>query len=147
MGAAVPLKSSYLPDCTASHPTRSLERRIWGSHSDAYENSIFWDVIPCSTLNVNGSFGEASPSSVSKNKLSLRLLAHCFMLVSCLAYSSTLKVEAVYSFETSVHFQRTTRRYMPELISSVCTPNGRKLSFSLLPLLTDKHRWQQRMWA
>jgi hypothetical protein len=30
------------------------------------------------------------------------------MLVSCLAYSSTLKMEAKCSSETSVEFQRTT---------------------------------------
>jgi hypothetical protein len=41
-------------------------------------------------------------------------LATCFMLVSCLAYSLTLKMEAAYSSENSVDFQRTTRRYFPE---------------------------------
>jgi hypothetical protein len=35
-------------------------------------------------------------------------------VVSCSAYSSTLKMEAICSFETSVEFQRTTRRYIPE---------------------------------
>jgi hypothetical protein len=35
-------------------------------------------------------------------------------LVSCSAYFSTLKMEAIYSSETSVDFQRTTRRYIPE---------------------------------
>jgi hypothetical protein len=42
------------------------------------------------------------------------LVATCFTLVSCLAYSSTLKVEATCSFETSVDFQKTTRPYIPE---------------------------------
>jgi hypothetical protein len=32
----------------------------------------------------------------------------------CLADSSTLKMEVTYSSETSVDFQRTTRRYIPE---------------------------------
>jgi hypothetical protein len=36
------------------------------------------------------------------------------LLVSCLAYSSTLKMEATCSSETSVYFQRTTGRYIPE---------------------------------
>jgi hypothetical protein len=36
------------------------------------------------------------------------------MLVSWLAYFSTLKIEAKCSSETSVDFQRTTWRYMPE---------------------------------
>jgi hypothetical protein len=35
-------------------------------------------------------------------------------LVSCSVYSSTLKIEEIYSSETSVDFQRTTRRYIPE---------------------------------
>jgi hypothetical protein len=36
------------------------------------------------------------------------------MLVYCLAYSSILKIEAACSFETSVGFQRTAKRYIPE---------------------------------
>jgi hypothetical protein len=31
-----------------------------------------------------------------------------------LAYSSTLKMEATFSSETEVDFQRTTQRYIPE---------------------------------
>jgi hypothetical protein len=42
------------------------------------------------------------------------LLAICFMLVSCLAYSSTLMMEVVCSSETPVDFQRTTLRYIAE---------------------------------
>jgi hypothetical protein len=44
--------------------------------------------------------------------------AACFiMLVSCffsLSLSSTVKMEEMYSAETSVDFQRTTRRYITE---------------------------------
>jgi hypothetical protein len=39
------------------------------------------------------------------------------MLISlfyCLVYSSTLKMEAIYSSETSVDSQRTEGRYIPE---------------------------------
>jgi hypothetical protein len=58
----------------------------------------------------------SSPSSGSKNKPRKKpaLLVTCFMLVSFLAYSSTLKIEAACFSETSVDFQRTTRRYIPE---------------------------------
>jgi hypothetical protein len=38
----------------------------------------------------------------------------CFKLVSCLAYSSTLKTEATFSSETSADFQWTSWRYIPE---------------------------------
>jgi hypothetical protein len=36
------------------------------------------------------------------------------MLISCLAYSLTVKMEATCSSETSVDFQRTTSRYIPD---------------------------------
>jgi hypothetical protein len=39
------------------------------------------------------------------------LLFTWFMLISCLVYTSTLKIEAIYSSEASVDFQRVTRRY------------------------------------
>jgi hypothetical protein len=35
-------------------------------------------------------------------------------LISCLAYSSNLKIETTCSSEMSVDFQRTKRRYFPE---------------------------------
>jgi hypothetical protein len=41
------------------------------------------------------------------------MLAGCLMLVSCLAYSSTLKMEDIRSPETLVEFNRTTQRYIP----------------------------------
>jgi hypothetical protein len=42
------------------------------------------------------------------------LLATCFTLVSCLAYSSNLTIAATFSSETLFGLQRTTRRYIPE---------------------------------
>jgi hypothetical protein len=49
------------------------------------------------------------------------LLGACFMLVSCLAYSQTLKMEATYSSEELIDsseeliaFQQTTPRYISE---------------------------------
>jgi hypothetical protein len=43
-----------------------------------------------------------------------RLPATFYTLVSCLAYSSTLNMDATYFSETSVDFQQTIRRYIPE---------------------------------
>jgi hypothetical protein len=40
-----------------------------------------------------------------------------FRLVSCFAYSSTLKIEASCPSETAIDFQRTTCRYIPEYIT------------------------------
>jgi hypothetical protein len=58
------------------------------------------------------------PSSGPKNKPSMKpawaCLTHAFTLISCSAYSSTLKMEAICSSETSVEFQRITQRYIPE---------------------------------
>jgi hypothetical protein len=52
--------------------------------------------------------------SADCTKLYPAVSATRFMLVSCLAYSSTVKIEATCSSETSVEFHRTTRRYIPE---------------------------------
>jgi hypothetical protein len=46
--------------------------------------------------------------------VSVTLLATYFMLVSCVAYSLTLKMETTCSSETLVEFQWTTWRYIPE---------------------------------
>jgi hypothetical protein len=47
-----------------------------------------------------------------------------FMLVSCLAYSLILKIEAVFSSKVSVDFQRPTWHYIPKdrtLHEKLCT--------------------------
>jgi hypothetical protein len=44
-------------------------------------------------------------------------LAACFMLVSYLSYSLTLKMGAICSSETSVDFHRTTQLYTREDIT------------------------------
>jgi hypothetical protein len=62
------------------------------------KSSFFWEITPCSPLKDNRRFGGTCRLYV----------------VSCLAYSSTLKMEETCSSETSVDFQQTTRRYVPE---------------------------------
>jgi hypothetical protein len=59
------------------------------------------------------------PSSGSKNKPSKKpaseqVASRTLTLVSYSAYSSTLEMEATCFSETSAHFQRATRRYIPE---------------------------------
>jgi hypothetical protein len=46
--------------------------------------------------------------------MDLALLAVCILLVACLAYFSTLKMDAVYSSEMSVNFYQTTWHHIPE---------------------------------
>lgn len=43
------------------------------------------------------------------------MLAACFMMVSCLAYSCTLKTEVTHSFKTLVDVQWTIQHYLPEV--------------------------------
>jgi hypothetical protein len=71
------------------------------------KGSIFWDVKPCNPLKVNRRFGGnmACPSSRSKNKRNKKPVWK---------QVATLKVETACSSETSVDFQRTTWRYIPE---------------------------------
>jgi hypothetical protein len=59
---------------------------------------IFWDVTPCSLFSCNRRFG-GTPA---------------YMLVLAEIISSTLKMEAICSSETSVVNQRTTLRHIPE---------------------------------
>jgi hypothetical protein len=83
---------------------------------------MFWDITPCSPLKVNRRFREIYGIHVQVRRMSLErkqcesraLFATCFTLVYCSAYSSTLNVDAIYSSETSVDFQRTTQRYILE---------------------------------
>jgi hypothetical protein len=42
------------------------------------------------------------------------MLVICFLLVSSRVYSSTLKMEEIYSSEMSVNFQQTRQCYIPE---------------------------------
>jgi hypothetical protein len=69
--------------------------------------SVFWDITPCSLLKVSRRFGGTF-------RLAPAELAACFALVPFLAKSWTLKMEAICSTETSVEFQRATRRCIPE---------------------------------
>jgi hypothetical protein len=76
---------------------------------------LFWDITLCSTLSVNRRFrGTCRLHLQGRRVIQVGLwLPPAFMLVSCFDYSTTLKMEATRSPETSVEFQRTTRHYIP----------------------------------
>jgi hypothetical protein len=83
------------------------------------KSSVFWNVTPCSWVEVHIDVSEEHTSSIFKVKEQAKQVAykkwsayHIFFLITCLAYSSTLKIEAVRSSETSVSFYRTTRRHI-----------------------------------
>jgi hypothetical protein len=61
---------------------------------------MFCNMTPCGPLKISRSFEGT----------------YCFHLqqVSCVAQSSTLKMEAIYFVEKSVDFQGTIEHYMPQ---------------------------------
>jgi hypothetical protein len=84
---------------------------------------IFRDKTPCSALKVNLHFGwkyslhfQGRRRRQTWNQCESRwlYLQSAFTLVSCSAYSHTLKIESLYSIEISLDFQQNTRRYIPE---------------------------------
>jgi hypothetical protein len=83
-------------------------------------NSVFWDVTPCSPLKDNRLFGRPCHPHLQGRRISRarnqqssasRLLA-CWFLAELIF--SNLKMESICSSKTSVDTQRTTRRYNPE---------------------------------
>jgi hypothetical protein len=66
------------------------------------KNAIVWDVTPCNPVkSTDVSEDVPPPSSVSKISQGINVET-CFLLVSRLAYTSTMKMETVYYFEASV---------------------------------------------
>jgi hypothetical protein len=73
----------------------------------------FWDITPCSPLSINRRFGGTYR----------RLLAKLI--------SSTLKMEAICSSETSVDTQQTTRRCIPEVYTFLLSVEGLIIRFAI----------------
>lgn len=101
------------------------------------KSTVFWDIIPCSLLKINWCFTETLPLSSglksgpgkkpAEGKQSNWLgreagrkfwlsncYAVCFLLVSCSAYSSNLKMEVICSSRMSVDFQQTAWPWIQE---------------------------------
>jgi hypothetical protein len=93
--------------------------KIWWEKKETLKSSIIWDITPCSPLKFYWRSGgifrllHYDWSTVqARNKCNS--IVTCFTLVLCLAYSLNQKMEATCSSETSLDFQRTTWRYIPE---------------------------------
>jgi hypothetical protein len=67
-----------------------LQNIVTDKMGKGLESSLSWDVMLCSPLKLN--------------HISRAVLATCFMLFSCLAYSSALKMEVTCSSELLVEF-------------------------------------------
>jgi hypothetical protein len=90
------------------------------------KGSIFWDILPCNPLKIDRRFGGVKYSLLFQSRRliqarnqqeedsELALLATCFILASCFTYSSTLKMGAIHSNETSVDFHLNMKRHIPE---------------------------------
>jgi hypothetical protein len=74
------------------------------------KSTISWDKRPYGLLKVNRGFGGTYRLHLQADLC----LPPPFTLVSHSAYSSTLKMEAIYSSDASVNLQWTTRPYVPE---------------------------------
>jgi hypothetical protein len=82
------------------------------------KDTVFWDITHAVHWKTTTFRRNISPPPSGSNKPSSipvwkQVTVHAFTLVSCSAYS-TLKVEVVRSSKMSVHFQWTTRCYIPE---------------------------------
>jgi hypothetical protein len=85
-----------------------------------FESFIFWDIIMCTLPKVSWHVERTcclhrqgwrirEARNRHEGGSSQTLLPVCFMLVSCLAYSSTLKMEVTHCSETMVDFHWTTQ--------------------------------------
>jgi hypothetical protein len=93
---------------------------------------IAWDITLCSLLKINTCFGGTCRLQLQGRRISPPELATniCFIIVLFLAYCLTLKMEVTSFSETSVHFQRTTGRYIPEeRTANTGRPIGHFLSY------------------
>jgi hypothetical protein len=70
--------------------TYDLSVEISGSHGGEYEDDKFWDIMPCSLVEVDRRFGDAKVSIISA------------------------VIEAVRTSETSVYFHEITQHYIPK---------------------------------
>jgi hypothetical protein len=78
------------------------------------KSSVFWDVTSCGPLKVNWRFGRTCRLHDQGRRTGQARNQHETGSKPCLAYSSTLMMEATCSSETLVDLQRTTRRSIPE---------------------------------
>jgi hypothetical protein len=68
--------------------------------------TVFWFVTPCSLVKVCGCFGGTYCLHIQDRRVRKGFTC-CLLRDGCLIYSSNLKMEAVYSSETSANFYQS----------------------------------------
>jgi hypothetical protein len=93
--------------------------RIWGCHSSDYEEYNLRGLTPCSPLGFNQRFGgtyrlhlQGRRNKFSRKPASKQVASRIWFFAELI--SSTVKMKAICSSETSVEAQRATRRHIPE---------------------------------
>jgi hypothetical protein len=119
--------------------------RWWNQFAwySAVSSSVFWATIPCSSTKVSRRFRatyclylQVGTVSQATNQHETALLAACFMLVSFLAYSSTLMRQAIRYSETFVEFHRTTQCFITQ-DRNLHSHRGENLVLDIYYLLSD----------
>jgi hypothetical protein len=102
------------------------------SRSTLRAKYMIWDIKPCSPLKDTRRFGETYRFHLQGRKIGQVRNQHeeggkqkPFLLVSRWAFSSSLKLQATYSFRTSLDLQRTTWHYNPRTQNSSPATNVR----------------------
>jgi hypothetical protein len=83
----------------------------------AIKSFIFWDIIPCSLIKVNGLLAGICHLDLQGSRVDqARNSFACYLLYATirLVYPSTLKMEVTCSSETTVYCHQATRRYIRE---------------------------------
>jgi hypothetical protein len=80
----------------------------------AMKSSVFWDIMPCSSVKVNQRFGGTYRLHLQGQKVSQARNKH---EAGSKQSSLTLNMEAIYSPKMSVYFHHTTWCYIPEDIT------------------------------
>jgi hypothetical protein len=73
------------------------------------------ELIVTMAKNIPVAFGGMLSVTSSQNSVSMFIIRHLLSRWSpFLAYPSALKMEAMYTYEASAYFERSTRRYVPQ---------------------------------
>jgi hypothetical protein len=107
-------RNPYEFKCVSAHITAVREVRYISSKTLSSLCTHNVSHLNCSMSVWNATTNPRMKIIAKTSDSSMALLATWFILFSCLAYYSTFKMEVTCSAGTSVDFQRTTRRFIPE---------------------------------